>query len=200
LGVDSLGLTGGRNLVKILNEDAVDHNYYVEYATNDANTPVEIQRQLNQRGAGFNYFVVRLTNTGGTLQVRIGDDGLNTSSYTDSLLFSNASAETIPDVDSGTGFGTVGAGRVIGAEQTIVLNTISQIASEQGALVGSVRTNNGVALSVYLEWRSRNIGGVTQIRPEINIRRADTDAPFAFNTTNFTSGEYVQIPIMGFIR
>ena len=191
------GLDDGRNILIATSLDFDDHRQLVYWNTSGAK---QVEQNLNQRGAQFVAFSIRLTNTGGVLQVRIGTSGLVASDYTDCFLYSSHLATTLPDVDSGSGFGSVGAGRLVGSESRIVFNTLANVVAEQGFVVGSVRTNNGDSVSVDCQNESRNIGGATTIRPEIVIRNATTSALYSFDTTNFTTGQYMQIQMIGFIK
>lgn len=197
VNLTTLGLIGGRNFVRVLGEDNDDHRFFKEYKSSDG---LQVEQQLNQRGASFVFFELKLINNAGTLQVVIGDGDEATTAYTSCFVSASATPATLPDVSSGAGFGTVGAGRLSGTNSIIVLNTNANVLGEQAFMAGNVRTNGSAAIACEVRISSRNINGVTQARPEIRLRNATSDAAFDFDTANFTNGEYVKVPIMGFIR
>jgi hypothetical protein len=135
------------------------------------------------------------------LQVQIGDGDATDTTY-DACFAAGASATlaNLPEVSSGVGFGSVGAGRLNGNNEVIVLNTNAQVAGEQGCIVGSVVTNNGTALAAECRIKSRDIGGTTRDRIELVLRNAATGAAFTVDGVNFTAGEYVIFPVVGFIK
>jgi len=199
-GLSGLGLIGGRNIIDVQGEDADDHRFFAQYNSSDGS---RVEQVLNQRGAGFNCFYIKLINNGGTLQVSVvdGDEAATTYDGCISSTVTNPhTAVAIPDVSSGAGFGTAPAGRLSGSNSIIILNTNDNVAGEQGFIVGNIRTNGGDAIAVEPRLQSRNINGTTRVRPEFRLRNATSDATYDFDTTNFTAGQYVMIPIIGFIK
>jgi hypothetical protein len=192
-----VGLIGGRNFIRIYGEDNDDQRFYQEYRSSDG---AQIELQLNQRGAANCMFEVKLINNAGTLQVVIGNGDEATNVYTTCFVNSSATPTTLPDVSAGAGFGSVGAGRLAAATSIIVLNTNENVANEQDYIAGCVRNNTGAALAVEFRPASRDIGGTTRVRPEFRIRNAATDAAVDFTTANFTNGQYIKVPILGFIK
>jgi hypothetical protein len=194
----SLGLIGGRNFIRCYGDDFDDFRMYQEYRSTDGSP---IQLQLNQRGAAFVMFELWIQNTGGVLQVAITDGDEQPTAYDTCFLAISATLINQADVSAGSGFpANTPAGRLSGSNSVLVLNTGNNILGFQSFMMGSIYTNNGTALSAICRLRSRNIGGVTSVRPEISLRNAATGAAFDFDTVNFAAGEFAHIPIIGFIN
>lgn len=193
------GLDDGKNVVKVYSKDFSDHRSYKEWSTENN---ALLEQELNQRGSGFCMFYIDIRNNSGTLQARIVDGKGSSNEYNDCFISSSTSYASLgSDLASGQGFGSSGCGRLGGANSYVVLNTVGQRSSEQAYMAGSIYTNNGtVAVCAEVSQESRNIGGTTQFRPEINLRVASTGAAWFLNTTNLPSGTFIKIPLMGFIR
>jgi hypothetical protein len=193
-----LGLIGGRNRVHCYGEDNDDHRFFAIYNSGDG-SPLETQ--LNQRGAQFCCFEVWLQNDGGTLKVAVTDGDEAATTYDTCFAAISSALIAQADVSAGSAFAAnVPASRFSGTNSRIILNTSAQVTGEQAFIAGNVRTNNGTALSVELRFKTIDIGGVTRTRPEFILRNAATGAAFDFDTTNFTAGEFLKVPIIGFLK
>lgn len=196
--ITSQGLLGGRNRIHFYGDAPDDFRLFASYHSSDARP---LETILNQAGHPFQCFEVRLQNVGGVLSVAIADGDEGSTNYSSCFIAQSTTLVAQSDVSTVAGFAAnAGAGRLSGTNSLIVLNTHANVAGRQGFAAGSVRTNGGTAIAVEVRVKSRNINGVTQVRPEITLRSPTTDAPFDFDTVNFAAGEYVKIPIIGFIK
>jgi hypothetical protein len=192
-----LVLANTRNIIRCRGSDNADYRMFKAFHSADG---AVLQTELNQRGAQFVCFELWIQNTGGSLQVAITDGDEQPTAWDGCFVANSATLITQSDVSSGAGFAAnVPASRLSGTNSVIILNTNANTAGLQSFMMGSINTNNGTALSGICRLRSRNINGVTRVRPEIVLRNAATGAAFDFDTTNFAAGEYAHIPIMGFI-
>lgn len=196
--LDGYGLDDGRNVVKIVSQDYDDYRQYKEWSTS---TGLPIETELNQRGAGFCMFFVWIRNNAGTLEAKItdGDDAATTYDQ----CFQSLSATYVTcntAVSSGSDFGSSGVGIFSGVASLVLLNTNEQTASRQGCICGPVVTNNGDQIAVVPRVANRSVNGTDISRIELLFRNQLTDTAYDINTTNLANGEYLKVPVMGFIR
>ncbi|MGH1438588.1 MAG: hypothetical protein ACRBBR_00645 [Cellvibrionaceae bacterium] len=190
-----LGLDSGNNIVEVLSADYSDHRGLKKWSTD---TVAEVEQELNQRGAKFCSFEIWVENVGGVLQCAITTGDGNDPVYNDCFIASSASLVSIQGVGSSVDFGAVPVGVLTVNDAILVLNTGNNVEAEQGIIVGSIRTNSGEALSAQLRLQSRNIGGNTITRPEITVKNQQSDA--GFSLSSLAAGEFIKIPVQGFIK
>lgn len=138
-------------------------------------------------------FVLYVTNDTGTLKHAIrcttGATGLPRMAY--KIPGANGSL-------SATG-ATFNAGGAV-AGSAFIFNTNDQVDNLNTNGVASVVMNStGTALTAELAIASRNVGGVTIARPEIQLRNATSGAAVNFNTTDIPAGTVVAIQIRMFV-
>lgn len=197
-GLAGLGLVGGRNLIEVIGQDNDDHRLFVHYKSSDG---TQAEQQLNQRGAGFVSFVLKIENAAGTLKASVHDGDGNSATYIAALIAGSETAANVADVASGVAFGTCAAGRLSGSNNIVVLNTHDQGSNAEISFQAVIAYNDtATALAVERRVRSRNVNGVTAYRPEIVIRNGATGAAFNFDTTNFTAGKSLHIHFSGFMK
>lgn len=192
------GLDSGRNIVKIVSQDVSAHQQYKEWSTDSGEY---IETELNQRGAEFCMFYVWVRNNGGTLEARITDGDGSATTYDScfvSLSDTYVTCNTL--VNSGNDFGSSGVGIVSGIQSFLALNVNAQTSGEQGCICGPVVTNNGDQIAAVPRVENRDIGGNDIFRIELQMRNQLSDTAYDIDTTRLASGEYIKIPIIGFIK
>lgn len=150
----------------------------------------------------LNTFKIRLTNTAGTIQHRIGHSGDSSvaSNFTTAInAVSTTLTNTPTGADGSTAFAT---GVKIGSASTSVIyfDTPDQVAAD-GAYLCAVSFNNaGTAYSVLPFVVSININGVTRTRLGVQLTNATSGASVAWATALGTPGFIIDVSFLGFLK
>lgn len=152
-------------------------------------------------GQRLQCFVLRIVNTGGTMQHRISDASESGSAGNFASCISNASptlGNTPTGADASTAFAL--GGKIGGTTPSIFwLDTVSQKIADGLFMAQLIYNDTDTALNVTPLCQSININGVTRTRLGFQLTNAATGANFNINSTNFDSGELVKILFYGYL-
>lgn len=153
----------------------------------------------NEAGQKLQNFVLRVTNTAGTMQHRITNTAGNATNFAARINGASASLTNTPTgADNAT---AMAAGGKIGSAAPSVFwfDTVSQKDADQLHLLSSVYSSSGAGLSAIPAITSININGVTRTRLGIQFYTVATGAVFALTTANIGAGDYVQVQFNGYL-
>ena len=206
--VDPLGLTP----FPVANfPPAGDDNRFSVLLGDDGNLYVSNGVQWNAVGGGsvvpgsaFQAFRVTIQNNGGTLQHQIR--ALNSGTDDPSGLVSGitGASATFTNTPNGTNATTpFAAGLKISSDFNSVVifdNTVAQEVPILAMQSVFYRSDTGDLLHADPTISDTDVNGVTRIRLQVVFRVQATGALFDLNTTNITSGQFVQFGVSGFMK
>lgn len=145
-------------------------------------------------------FLIRLTNTAGTAQHRIGAPS---SSSAAGNFFSkiNAASQTLTNTPTGTDSSTAFAagGKISSASTSIfIFDTAAQIAADQLMSAQIIANNTGTSYAVWARFESQNVNGVTQIRLVVQLLGLTTASGVAFSSA-IGVGQVIDILLDGYL-
>lgn len=158
--------------------------------------------QFGVKQQQLNAFKIRLVNTAGTIQHRIGHSGDSSVAGNFETGINGASTALTNTPTGADGATAFAAGVKIGSASTSVIyfDTPDQVAAD-GAYLCAVSFNNaGVAYSVLPFVVSININGVVRTRLGIQLTNATTGASVAWSAALGTPGFIIDVSFLGFLR
>lgn len=150
-------------------------------------------------GQKLQSFTLRITNTGGTLQHRIGTPLGNDSNFASKV---NSATGALTNTPTGAdGSTAMAAGGKIGSASTSIFwfDTASQKEADMICSLGDVRSDVGSALMALPFMQSLNINGVTQTRLAVQFYTAATGAAFGLTPANIGVGKVLDVTFHGYL-
>jgi hypothetical protein len=195
-GLAALGLSGGFNVVEIAATDYADHRASKKWSTS---TLLELETELNQRGAALTSFTLEINNNAGTLRHRISSGSTSTTAVFGSKITGASSTyANIASVNSGVDF-VSGVGLVSTSLSQVLFDTIEQTSGECFLYAFIGRDQSGAtALSAAFEMVSSDINGETLTRPRLQFY--DGGSAFTIDSTNLTNGNSIIVNIYGYLK
>jgi len=143
-------------------------------------------------------FTLSITNTGGTLQHKITEPGVNGATNWAGLI--NGSSATLANTPTGAdGSTAMVSGGKIGSASTNVfwLDTANQRAADSQFMAVVQFNSAGTDVTVTPGIVSLNINGVTRTRLSFQFNNSTTGAAFALTTANIAAGKFIQVLFNG---
>lgn len=190
------GLDAGRNVVKVIGQDFSDHRQLKWWSTENN---AEIETELNQRGAEWCQFTLRIRNLAGVMNhsFYLGVDTI-TPAYTGSLVGNVTTNSVTPTVSSVVDF-TAGAGFDSANAAIMVLDSDNnQILTEACLQAQITRNFTNTSLTCNIHPAGKNVNGITINRPSIQFFDI-AGANFDLTTANILTGERIEVQIQGFM-
>jgi len=155
-----------------------------------------------QQEFGYQYWVLRIANTGGTLQHRITEmTEYSTPVYGSGINNPSATLENTPTGTDSTTALAYGGKISSGTSNEFVFDTPDQHNNVYGLAITAtvIRNTTGTGVTVTPVANSININGVTANRLGLQFFSAGSGAGFTLNTTSIPVGDYIDIAVSGYL-
>jgi hypothetical protein len=158
-------------------------------------------KDLTVQGMQKTYFILRITNSGGVLKHRMTDnDSAALGDYLSKIVAANIGLQATPvgaDTTTAFAFGGKVQNGGAGNQHIFIFDTAAQTATKFFGEAVIQFNSVGTVLTVTILLISRNVNGVTQVRPELQFKNAATGVAFLLNTTTIAAGAILDISFNG---
>ena len=149
---------------------------------------------LSVRSKKMQSFVLTVTNTGGTIQHRIGAAGSQGQTPTMAALVANASG-TLADTPQSTSAFTNGCALLSAGNEALIFDTPTMDTSIHVGCVSVVYNDTGTDVIPEPNIANRTVNSVAQVRLELLYRNATSGAVFPLNTSNIAAGKQIRVAV-----
>ena len=150
----------------------------------------------------FTAFKVRVVNTGGTVQHRIGCPADSSAAGTLHAKITGASTTLTNTPTGADGSTAMATGLKIGSANTnaIYFDTAAQVQADFAANCNIVFNNTGTDCTIIPQVVSIDINGTTRVRLAMFLQNATTGANVAWSTALNDAGDLIDIVFSGYLR
>jgi hypothetical protein len=151
----------------------------------------------NQRQQAF---MIRVTNTGGTLQHRIGAHGDSSvaGNFHEKI---NGASTSMTNTPTGTDGSTAMAagGKICSVSPSIfIFNTAAQVAADQIVSARIIANTTGSSYVIWPQFNSRNVNGTTRVRLELQLLNPTSGAGISWSSA-VGVGQVMDVQVEGYL-